>query len=86
VSRCAWWRQPIEKAAALTRPPQRKARAVSSQAERGSLRRVERTGAGAAVNGARSFRTGHRAWVVESDAICERFAVDWRAPALEWAR
>ncbi|HJQ50384.1 MAG TPA: hypothetical protein VJ838_07730 [Gaiellaceae bacterium] len=58
---------------------------MSNHAERGSLRRVERTGA-AAANGVRSFRTGQWAWVVESDAICERFAVDWRAPALEWAR
>jgi hypothetical protein len=57
---------------------------VSNHAERGSLRRVERSGA--ATNGARSFNSGQRASVVESDDICERFAADWRAPALEWAR
>jgi hypothetical protein len=84
VSRWAWWRQPIENAAALTRPPQMKASAVSSQAERGSLRRADRIGA--AANGARSFRTGQWAWVVDSDATGERFAADWRAPAPEWAR
>ena len=55
--RCAWWRQPIEKTAALTSPPQRKARPVSIHAERGSLRRgLSRL---AVANGMRSFSTGH---------------------------
>src|SRR4051795_10520497 len=56
VSRCAWWRQPIEKAAALTRPPQRKARAVSTHAERGSFR-LRRPWL-AVANGVRSSRSG----------------------------
>src|SRR3954454_6902891 len=56
VSRCAWWRQPIEKAAALTSPPQRKARAATTHAERGSFRL--RGPWLAVANGARSSRSG----------------------------
>ena len=78
MSRWAWWRQPIEKTAALTSPPQRKARPVSSHAERGSRGRgLSRV---AVVNGARSFSTGH--WV-ESEVIGERFAASGRPPAWE---
>jgi hypothetical protein len=43
---------------------------VSSQADRGSLRRSDRRGAG--VNDLRSSRTGQ---LVESDVIRQRFAV-----------
>jgi ATP-binding protein involved in chromosome partitioning len=67
----------MEKPAALTRPPQRKARPVSSQAERGSLRRGELLVAW--VNGRRSSRSGQR--VVDSEVIAERFAVGCCAPA-----
>ena len=39
VSRWAWWRQPMEKTAALTSPPQRKASPMKSHVERGRVRR-----------------------------------------------
>src|SRR5690242_8917674 len=65
VLRCDWLRQPIENAAALTSPPQTKARPVSSQTERGDLRRAGRATCGNGVR--RSSRTGQRAWVVESE-------------------
>ena len=76
VSRCAWCRQPIEKAAALTRPPQRKARAMSTHAERGN-RRLRRLWP-AVANGARSSRSGQ---LPDSEVTGERFAVRARPPA-----
>jgi hypothetical protein len=76
VSRCAWWRQPIEKAAALTRPPQRKARAVSIHAERG-MRGPRRLWV-AVANGARSSRSGQ---LPDSEVTRERFAVREPPPA-----
>jgi len=65
VLRCDWLRQPIEKPAALMRPPQTNARPTSSQTERGDFRRAGRAACGMGVR--RSFRTGQRAWVVESE-------------------
>jgi hypothetical protein len=65
VLRCDWLRQPIEKTAALTRPPQMNASPIRSHGERDDLRRAGSAACGGGVR--RSFRTGQRAWVVESD-------------------
>src|SRR3954452_806571 len=75
VSRCAWWRQPIENAAALTRPPQMKARAVSNQTDLGRLRPWRSYLA--VANGARSSRRGK---LPDSEVTGERFAVRCCAP------